>query len=205
MQQRKGESREDYLKRRKDYWNLHREEGIKKHKEYNSTHKQERREYIIKNKEQIKKTRREWYSNGGKELCRKQLKRLREANPERYAAYSKRTKERDFKSYLNNSLLRIRLIDLKKNKSVHTKGHEYNIDINYVMSILSQQQFHCALAPKIKLAHQSGLCNSASIDRIDSSKGHVKGNIQIICQFFNLGKGNKPNDMVKDFIQEIRK
>ena len=44
------------------------------------------------------------------------------------------------------------------------------------------------------MTHTRNSLFDVSIDRIDSSKGHVRGNIQLVCKFINLGKGTHTNE-----------
>jgi hypothetical protein len=71
------------------------------------------------------------------------------------------------------------------------------------------QQGRCALSniemelpPTIKHKHTEH--HSASLDRIDSSKGYVQANVQFICKFINLGKGNSTDDSVRELLNKIR-
>lgn len=74
---------------------------------------------------------------------------------------------------------------------------EHNIDPQYVCDIWNQQKGRCAITFQ-QMTFQIKNLTSASIDRIDSTKGHIKGNIQIVCQWVNYGKKNFPNsDMIK--------
>lgn len=43
----------------------------------------------------------------------------------------------------------------------------------------------------------------ASLDRIDSNKGYVEGNVQLICMMLNLGKSDSEHDEFKDVLKEI--
>ena len=43
----------------------------------------------------------------------------------------------------------------------------------------------------------------ASLDRIDSSKGYVEGNVQFISCCLNLAKSTLPSNRIYDFIQLI--
>lgn len=44
----------------------------------------------------------------------------------------------------------------------------------------------------------------ASLDRIDSSKEYVKGNVQFICMAINFAKNNFPSEDIKQFVKEIK-
>ena len=44
----------------------------------------------------------------------------------------------------------------------------------------------------------------ASLDRIDSSGGYDKGNVQFVCQGVNLTKKDFPHNEMVSFIEEIK-
>ena len=41
-----------------------------------------------------------------------------------------------------------------------------------------------------------------SLDRIDSSKGYVRGNVRMVCVIFNIAKGDWTDEIVKRFRKE---
>lgn len=72
---------------------------------------------------------------------------------------------------------------------------EFNISKEYAWNILLQQNFRCTLSGiKLKLTDSAAELKAdkesitASIDRIDSSKGYVEGNIQWIHKKLNIMK-----------------
>jgi hypothetical protein len=48
------------------------------------------------------------------------------------------------------------------------------------------------------------LPTNASVDRIDSSKGYTKDNIQFVCCSINLAKCDFTDEQIKEFILEIK-
>lgn len=69
---------------------------------------------------------------------------------------------------------------------------EFTIDLDYISNLMEKQNFKCALT-KIDIHFpEHGTPNDgsmpASIDRIDSSKGYVPGNVQIILKKVNMMK-----------------
>lgn len=46
---------------------------------------------------------------------------------------------------------------------------------------------------------------AASLDRIDSTKGYVKGNVQFVCRAINLAKSTFSDADMKNFIDNIRR
>jgi hypothetical protein len=43
----------------------------------------------------------------------------------------------------------------------------------------------------------------ASLDRIDSSKGYIKGNVEFVCLAINFAKNDFKKEEMKSFIKEI--
>jgi hypothetical protein len=88
---------------------------------------------------------------------------------------------------------------------------EVDIDLDYVFKIGEDQEWHCSLTGD-KLEFQRGgtnwlgkWCNpkSCTIDRIDSSKGYVKENIQLITWEANCLKQHLDNNEFIDFCKRV--
>ena len=75
----------------------------------------------------------------------------------------------------------------------------FDIDNDYVVDLWEKQQGKCAITD-LPMVHKFNQLNSVSIDRIDSSKGHVRGNIQLICQAVNLMKNSRSNSAVRSIL-----
>ena len=60
------------------------------------------------------------------------------------------------------------------------------------------QNAKCAMLG-VDIAHVYGQPNTMSVDRIDSSKGYVEGNVQLVCQFVNRGKNDTDNQKIVEF------
>ena len=43
----------------------------------------------------------------------------------------------------------------------------------------------------------------ASLDRINSSKGYVKGNVEFVCSSINLAKNSFTREQMKEFLRSI--
>jgi hypothetical protein len=68
------------------------------------------------------------------------------------------------------------------------KNKEYNIDIQYLIDIYENQNGICNISG-IKMTHEHGSkITNISIDRIDSSIGYIKGNVQLVCYIVNIMK-----------------
>lgn len=86
------------------------------------------------------------------------------------------------------------------------ESQKIEVDIDYVYDVGASQDFFCALTGEELEFTRGGQywlgkwCNpnSCTIDRIDSSKGYIKGNIQLITWKANCLKQHLDN---KDFIE----
>jgi len=73
-----------------------------------------------------------------------------------------------------------------------TRKKENNINYEYLLDIYNRQDGNCSLSG-IKMTTISGngkINTNISIDRIDSSKGYIIGNIQLVCTIVNTMKTN---------------
>lgn len=71
-----------------------------------------------------------------------------------------------------------------------TRGLEWNLSMDYVADIMEQQGSKCALTGWSIEFPESGHPQeaSASIDRVDSSKGYIEGNVQLVTKHVNMMK-----------------
>lgn len=168
-------------------------------------HKEYMKQYRQIHREKIRKQVQGWKDNN--------RDRHRENNRNRYATEEgkilhKDRVERTFRSWLSLKIGALR--SHAKNPTPHDPKdgprRDFDIDIDYVMSILEEQKERCAIT-NIPLMHRYNDGCAASIDRIDSSKGHVKNNIQIVCQWVNRAKNNMTNDefieILNMYVKEI--
>jgi hypothetical protein len=82
----------------------------------------------------------------------------------------------------------------------------FDIDIQYFNEILVKQHFKCNLTGlDINFSHskKNNYSSTASIDRIDSKKGYVKGNIQWIHKDVNLMKNHFNQDYFLNICEKI--
>lgn len=71
-----------------------------------------------------------------------------------------------------------------------TRGIEWDISIDIVADLMKQQDSKCALTGWTIEFPESGhpQKSNASIDRIDSSKGYIEGNVQLVTRHVNMMK-----------------
>lgn len=64
---------------------------------------------------------------------------------------------------------------------------EFDIDYRYIMAVLNRQGFRCAIS-KLPLVPKWKHPWSMSIDRIDDTKGYVRGNVRLVVARYNASK-----------------
>jgi hypothetical protein len=86
-----------------------------------------------------------------------------------------------------------------------TRNREHNLTLEFLKELWDSQKGICPYTKKemILSGFKKHVLHSASLDRIDSSKGYVKGNVEFVCLFINLGKNGFTKDEVKEFLQRI--
>lgn len=87
-----------------------------------------------------------------------------------------------------------KIIRSAKDRNIH-----FDLTIEDITELLVQQNFKCALSGvEIYAGYNSDKTQTASLDRIDSSKGYVIGNVQWLHKDVNVAKMALSQD---DFIQ----
>ncbi len=82
---------------------------------------------------------------------------------------------------------------------------DFNLNIDYVWNLFDKQKGKCAISGvdiNFKNKQQNIFENTASLDRINSSKGYIKGNVQWVHKKINIIKWNLPE---KEFLNWIKK
>jgi len=96
-------------------------------------------------------------------------------------------------------------------KSRSRNLYEYNIDTVFLKELWEKQNGKCPytgiqmILPESKKSFRK--CRSiekASLDRIDSSKGYIKGNVEFVCQGINFAKHDYSKEDVLQFVRKIR-
>jgi hypothetical protein len=92
---------------------------------------------------------------------------------------------------------KIRMVHFNEIKrSANKRGIEFSVSIKYLWELYSNQDCKCALTglPIVfgRLSHRHE--TSASLDRIDSKYGYIKGNLQWVLKDINLLKSNYDNE-----------
>lgn len=129
------------------------------------------------------------------ESYRKLLLRRNAARRRARPNYRKARKESSVEQFLKLSIKNYRWQDM-------LKGRQFDVDLAHLLELYDQQAGRCAIT-NIVMSIKDDL-RAISVDRIDSSIGHIKGNIQLVCRFANIGKMDHPNAEVHSIFDEIR-
>lgn len=96
----------------------------------------------------------------------------------------------------------------KLKRQASKKGREFNLDMSYLWDLFLKQNRLCALSG-IPLSLGRGhytkkrWSQTASLDRIDSTKGYIKGNVQWLHKYVNLMKKDKTDREFIDWCCKI--
>ncbi len=91
------------------------------------------------------------------------------------------------------------------------KQHENNLDLEYLKNLWQEQKSICPYTkillelPEYSNSHLIHPTKRASIDRIDSSKGYIKGNVQYVSTPINYMKNTMSHEETLEFLQLITK
>ncbi len=93
-------------------------------------------------------------------------------------------------------------------KSSKKRNQLYDVDIEYLEMLWEQQDGICPFTKQKLVLKQYSDDNisapySASIDRIDNSKGYIKGNIRFVALMFNYARNRFSDEQVIDFCKNV--
>jgi hypothetical protein len=85
------------------------------------------------------------------------------------------------------------------------EGINFNLDLSDLMPFHNME--YCSYIPSIKLNWESDLYsnNSPTLDRIDPSKGYVKGNVRIISKLANTMRNDASIGQLLEFCNSMEK
>ena len=90
-------------------------------------------------------------------------------------------------------------------------NREFDLDLEYLKELWDFQNGKCAvtgldLIIKCFFKKQHKIAKSpyqTSLDRIDNSKGYVKGNVRYVCYMFNIARNDFTDQQVLDFCFKV--
>ena len=95
-------------------------------------------------------------------------------------------------------------------RNCNKRNHDVDLDLEYLDMIWNKQQGICPYTQVNLILNSHSLRHrdsryTASLDRIDSSKGYVKGNVQFVSTCINYMKNTLTDEQTKEFLQQISK
>lgn len=139
-----------------------------------------------------------------RELHNIAAKKRREMDPAAEAAKS-RNKYLKFRSSLSTDLDRFigNIVDTARRRSkvctAKSRNFDFNIDAAYIKRLMQAKGFKCAKTG-VSLTFGSHENTRASLDRIDSNIGYVKGNCQIVTKSYNIAKNKLSQKEMDDMV-----
>ncbi len=131
--------------------------------------------------------------------CAEKLRLWRQANPEK-------AKERD-RSWASKNKDKIRAKNKKRYneisidkriklllKTARLTNKEYNLTEEHLMGLWQKQNGLCSYT-KLPLVATANQFNTVSLDRIDSNKGYLIGNVHLVCIAINRMKLNYSEEL----------
>jgi len=84
-------------------------------------------------------------------------------------------------------------------------GFDVDIDVKYLKELFESQNGKCAVTG-VELIHGSNINKNfmASVDRIDSSLGYIRGNVRFVSLTVNYAKNDQTEECLQEFIDIIR-
>jgi glutamate synthase domain-containing protein 2 len=184
----------------KEYYEKNKEAKRAYRKEYYEKNKEAEKEYYQKNKEYFKEyyeKNKEAYRSRNKEYREKNkeyYKEYREKNKEAIAAYHKEYREKWRSNMDHHRFFSGRLTDCKmRSKKLNI---DCTVDTSYLKEIFPTDKKCPALGMPFKVGYKDGISNSPSLDRIDNSKGYIKGNVVWVSMLANMIKSSATPEQI---------
>ncbi|MEE8568070.1 MAG: hypothetical protein V3S81_05625 [Anaerolineales bacterium] len=147
------------------------------------------RAYRRKNLARLTANKKDYYQNN-KSKIQESVRKAQQRSPEAFllCLVHHITKKSNYKRAIKGNL--------------NVAALEVGIDYDYLLALYRDQKGRCAILD-IPMTHVFNNLRTMSIDRIDSEKGYIPGNVQIVTQFINMAKRHYSNDDVHDVLREF--
>jgi hypothetical protein len=155
-----------------------------------------RKEYRKRNRNKINEQKRLSYQKNNSIIKQKNNKYYHSN-----AEYCK-TRQREYQSKVETKNIDTWICKCIKHAKASDKkyGRGFDLDFDYIKQMYGIQDGNCALSG-VKMLHDRNNLFSLSIDRIDPKSGHIKGNVQLVCQAVNLAKREYSCEHLVDFLE----
>tara|TARA_R110000851_G_scaffold39966_3_gene101096 strand:- start:7144 stop:7638 length:495 start_codon:yes stop_codon:yes gene_type:complete len=97
---------------------------------------------------------------------------------------------------------------LKILNSCKHRGKDFDLDAKYLENLWNKQKFVCVYTNITMILPISGkkkAPHTASLDRIDSAIGYMKGNVQFVCYSINTAKNDFDEIEFIQFVESMKK
>jgi hypothetical protein len=157
------------------------------------------RDWSKKNKSRIKEKKQHWDSQ----------------NPKRRKQYRKneniriQSEPEIFITHIFKEKIRLmRHLPKSKDKRAQQKAKSperrvITITLEEVLALWDSQNGFCAISG-MSMLYEFKNPRTVSIDRIDSDKGYIPGNVQLVCQWVNLAKNSFSDKDIREVLQEFK-
>lgn len=109
--------------------------------------------------------------------------------------------------YKTSSKIRSKTPERYLRSLIQKKKLRENLSYDYYITLYYKQQGLCALSGRVMThqLHEGIVPTNISIDRIDSSKGYVEGNIQLVCRQANMMKYTSSEQELLEWCKDVVK
>lgn len=90
-------------------------------------------------------------------------------------------------------------------RSAQVRGLPFKVSPSYLWELLQKQKWRCALTGWRLTLPKHSVKGTASLDRIDSSRGYVKGNVQWLHKDVNISKQDYTQSYFKKLCRAVTK
>lgn len=120
----------------------------------------------------------------------------------RYLVKALQNVEKDPGPFISSQILG----DSKKRAKKHK--WDFDLDRDYLVKLWKKQKGKCAIT-KVHLTGKPGTRQNknpyrASLDRINNSKGYIKGNVRWVSHWYNNAKSTWTDKVFEDFVKHIK-
>ncbi len=166
--------------------------------------KERLRRWTEKHPERAKMHWKKYRDANRKQIIQKQRK-ARADDPEKFREYAKQYRQSSPKRFLSKKLSNIKgrilaakLLNARSKNRRRKKVLDIDINVKFLTDLFDSQKGRCAISQHLMtLEFKSPY--GVSIDRIDSSRGYTKDNVQLVCQVINFGKNTFSNEEMLEF------
>lgn len=132
--------------------------------------------------------------------CKKCYKEYnKERQRQKRLSLTNRSKERDYDFQRRQKNPELEMLN-RTRKRAHAKNIPFNIEIS---DIIIPEKCPILNIP-LKLNTVSAKDDSPSLDKIDSSKGYIKGNVRVISRLANIMKAHATKEQIEKFCENIK-